>query len=417
MSFSCLKTLILHAQDMNTLSYYDDWLDAFVSESFFLSHPINIYDKSSVQFLKKTIRDYDLIVILHSVPRLLINIHRFKPFEEIIQRRKGKILAFVGDELNSHIIFLSEKIAFLKRVQPEYIGTQLPLEAGTWLYEDCLKSQVIPLPHALNPKVFQPKVPHSARPIDIGAISGKYPPFLGDDERERLYHFFMTHDFSPPLVLDIRPLIEERNRLSRQDWCNFLTNCRGTVSTEAGTYYLEKDDHTLKAIMAYLISTKERTGRRVIKKDSAIRKMWNRTPPAIRNFVLGRKEIFLKLFRGIKMQTEASLLFDDVSFDDIHERFFKNYPKPCRYSKAISSRHFEAIGTKTCQIMFPGRFNDILTADRHYLALNRDFSNIVSVMENFRDESFRMRMVDETYQYIMDTNTFHHRMLTVSTLL
>jgi len=66
--------------------------------------------------------------------------------------------------------------------------------------------------------------------------------------------------------------------------------------------------------------------------------------------------------------------------------------------------------------MFPGRFNDILTADRHYLALGKDFSNISAVMEKFRDFDFRRHMVDETYQYIMDTNTFHHRMIAVSKL-
>ncbi len=417
MSFRRLNTLILDARDTDTLSYYDDWTDAFSTASFFSVHRVSVYDQTAASILKKRIRDYDLIVLMHSIARLPQNISRFKPFEEVMQKRKGKMLAFVGDEVNSHIAFLSEKIEFLERLQPEYIGTQLPLEAGQWLYEDCRNSQVIPLPHALNPQVYKPAIPDRSRRTDIGAVSGKYPPFLGDDERERILQFFTHHPFSPPLVIDIRPLFDARSRFTRQGWCDFLGNCRATVSTEAGTYFLEKDDRTLKAIMAYLISRQERKGGRVIKEESRVRKTWNRMPPAVRAFVLGKKDLIQKALRALRIRTEGSLLFEDAKFADIFEKFFKDYPRPPFYSKAISSRHFEAIGTKTCQIMFPGRFNDILVADRHYLALHRDFSNIAEVMEKYRDREYRMRMVDETYQYIMDTHTFHHRMMAVSELV
>ena len=416
MSISKLKTLILGARDSNTLSYYDDWIDAFSNESFFSVDCVNIYEANSFRFLKKTIPQYHLIVLLHSITRIPKNIIYFNRFEQILQRRKGKILAFVGDELNLYNAFLSEKIEFLKRLRPEYIGTQLPLEAGTWLYEGCRNSSVIPLPHALNPKVFQARIPQESRPLDIAAISMHYPPFLGDNERERIFQFFSDQVFSPPLVIDMRLIVDERKRLSRQDWCNFLNTCRGTVSTEAGTYFLEKDDKTVKAITAYLISKQKAGGRRVITENSMIRKLWDRMPMILRSSILEKKDIIQKFLRGIATETEGALLYENANFNEIYEIFFKTLPISPFYSKAISSRHFEAIGTKTCQIMFPGRFNDILTADRHYLALGKDFSNISAVMEKFRDFDFRRHMVDETYQYIMDTNTFHHRMIAVSKL-
>ena len=80
------------------------------------------------------------------------------------------------------------------------------------------------------------------------------------------------------------------------------------------------------------------------------------------------------------------------------------------YGKCISSRHFEAIGTKTCQIMFHGRFNDILEADQHYLALNQDFSNLEDVLVRFLDPTHRRAIVEEAYTYVMDTHTYAHRM-------
>ena len=76
----------------------------------------------------------------------------------------------------------------------------------------------------------------------------------------------------------------------------------------------------------------------------------------------------------------------------------------------ISSRHFDAIGTKTCQIMFRGRFNDILKADQHYVALNQDFSNLEDALARFLDPTHRRTMVEEAYSHVMDAHTYDHRM-------
>ena len=88
--------------------------------------------------------------------------------------------------------------------------------------------------------------------------------------------------------------------------------------------------------------------------------------------------------------------------------FFKGY-KNAISGKVISSRHYDAIGTKTRQIMFPGRFNDILRADEHYISLGRDFKNIDDVLGRFCDLDYRRNMVDITYEYVMDQHTHQHR--------
>jgi hypothetical protein len=75
----------------------------------------------------------------------------------------------------------------------------------------------------------------------------------------------------------------------------------------------------------------------------------------------------------------------------------------------LSSRHFDAIGTETCQILLPGRYNDVLVADRHYLALEPDFSNIDDVMARFRDETARSALVREARAWALDEHTYAHR--------
>ena len=44
----------------------------------------------------------------------------------------------------------------------------------------------------------------------------------------------------------------------------------------------------------------------------------------------------------------------EVSFGDIEGRFFAGRPRCPVYSKCISSRHFDAAGTGTCQILLRG---------------------------------------------------------------
>src|SRR3546814_18773585 len=72
----------------------------------------------------------------------------------------------------------------------------------------------------------------------------------------------------------------------------------------------------------------------------------------------------------------------DVCSSDLH------------HGKCISSRHFDAIGTATCQILLEGRYNDILTPDVHYIRFASDFSNISEVMGTFRDERRRLEITE-----------------------
>src|SRR5439155_12294042 len=102
-------------------------------------------------------------------------------------------------------------------------------------------------------------------------------------------------------------------RLPRREWSRLLARSVGTIGAEAGTYYLERDDTT---------------------RDRAA--------------------------RYIAAHPRAPLL-------EVLERCFP--PRPARMSgKAISSRHLEAVGTKTCQLLVRGSYNGILHAGEHYIA-------------------------------------------------
>lgn len=404
MNTSKIKTLLLSARYTDKCSCNDDWEDAFLNSDDFDVTPINIVDINDIEKIKKIIHDFQFIVLLHSTNARGLNFIR--PYKNMLMDRKAKLLVFLGNEVNIPGLSMKERIDFIKDIEPEFIGTQLPIEAGRWLFEDCIKSEVIDLPHALNPDAFKPLVPQEKRKIDIGTRSYPYWPHYGDIDRYELLNFFLKNAFKPPLKIDI----SVSSRFNRKGWAKFLNNCKATISNEAGTHYLEKDDKTIKKIEQYIKDKAKAENIRVIyePENLPIFIFWRMLPKTIKNLI--RKQ--LKTFK-IMNRAENCLSSD---FGEIYDKFFKNYEKPSFYSKCIASRHFDAIGTKTCQIMFEGRFNDILRKDEHYIALKRDFSNIEDVMNRFRDLTYRKHMVDRTYNYIMDSHTYKHRLKKIALL-
>src|SRR5665213_1119236 len=104
-------------------------------------------------------------------------------------------------------------------------------------------------------------------------------------------------------------------------------------------------------------------------------------------------------------------------FAEIEARFFTGRPRAPVYSKCISSRHFDPAGTGTCQILLRGRYNDILRADEHYIALDHDFGNVATVIERFRDPGERKRVADNVNAYVRAEHTYRERLAALHRIL
>ena len=262
-----------------------------------------------------------------------------------LERRRGKLIMFIGNEYD----LLDEKISFMRSIEAEVICSQLPLEAARYLYQECDHGQLISMPHALNAAVYYP-MPDSQRMIDIGFIGDLYWPFIGDQERTALIRLFETQNGRHGLACDIRT-----ERIPRPAWAKFLNSCKGIIGAESGTYYLNDRGRLLAAAREY----------------------------------------------NLKENRQAT-------FEEVFERFYKHQPRLVS-GKSISSRHFEPIGTKTCQILLEGDYNGILQADEHYISVNKDLSNIEDTIRRFKDVSYRQAMVERAYEYVMSAHTYRHR--------
>jgi hypothetical protein len=390
---SAAETVVLYADYTTRLSYYDDWLEAFNQSPRCRTFTHNICNTRAIAEVAPRVRNAELVVLLHSTNG--DTTMYLKPWLPILKDRRGVLLSFVGNEVNIPGSPIAEKRSLFVEIEPDYIATQLLQEAGHYLFGDLARRAVLSVPHALNPVAFKSVRFHTDRRIDIGVRSVRYLAVLGDQDRNRIYDYFVAHAGELRLEVDIGT-----QRLNRYGWAEFLNDCRGTVSTEAGSWYLERDDHTVEAIRNWM-RQRCRRSTLVIANDSPLRRLGHLLPWPVRAML--RKVLSMGPLR------HESTVAEELPFEEVFDKFFRDYPRPLFYGKCISSRHFDAIGTKTVQIMFPGRFNDILEADRHYLALQSDFSNIDVVMERFHDDQERQRVVDEAYEHVCSGHTYEKR--------
>ena len=394
---SRIRTVVLTVQYSTRSSYYLDWAEAFAHSPSFEATTFNLFKRDMRRAAIRAIEGAELVVALHSCSADTLEF--IKPLTSALKLRRGRFLMLVGNEYNVPWARIGEKREFLRDTAADYVGTQLLLETGQWLYADS-GARVLALPHALNDAVFRRDKPDLRRTIDIGGRSARYPVYIGDDERNRVLDVFAG--IAP--AVGLRVDIDTHSRLDRSRWAAFLNNCRATIGTEAGSWYLERDDRTALAIREFL-----RVRSPSIRADGFVHAAFRHLPYRLKTWLRA-------LVRFLPMRHEA-LDYPGVSFAEINAQFFSNRPRCPVYSKAISSRHFEAAGTGTCQILVRGRYNDILIAGEHYIPLDPDISDAYEAIECFADPAGRRRITDSTYALVHDGHTYRHRLAALYTML
>lgn len=265
----------------------------------------------------------------------------------LLSRRLGERRGRLLVFFGNEYRLMREKIAFAIDTAADYIGSQLPPDAARWLYASCTASAVLHLPAALNPERYCPL--GLERDIDVGFRGDLYPHFIGDDERTRLLHYFRDEGGALGLNVDIAFRREPAER-----WHRFLNRCHAIVGAESGTYYLERDNEIEQAVGTYL-----------------------RAHPG-------------------------------AEFAEVEAACFRHRTRHVS-GKAISSRHFEPIGTMTCQLLLEGEYNGVLLAGAHYIPLMRDLSNVDEAVRQFRDTALRNAVAKRAFEHVMAGHTYRHR--------
>jgi len=349
------KVYICAFDESKTLSYYHDWRDAFERNGFTIINLDIINTKYDLlrfaPWLLKLVpllfEKHDLIIVGYSI------------YYALGKKRRGLLSWFLRQNsalkvvlLENEYRLLDDKIRFANMCNASYVTTQMPVASAEKLYSNLTKAKVYPLPHALNPNIFKPVKSLKERVVDIGMRSAEYPWYLGDLDRNKTVEFI--HFLKSEKRFNVDVSSAEERRFTRIEWADFLNNARCTIATEAGAAFVEVDDHTRLAVNAYL-----------------------------------EKNV-------------------NATFADVYDQFFANYKNPIS-GKCISSRHFDAIGTKTCQILLEGDYNGVLVPGKHYVELKKDFLNIEEVVQVINDDEKIQNIADCAYNYVLENHTHDHR--------
>lgn len=110
----------------------------------------------------------------------------------------------------------------------------------------------------------------------------------------------------------------------------------------------------------------------------------------------------------IKAKIQSMLIKKpDLSFEEVSNCLPSNWDDYRFF--AISPRHFEAIITKTCQILVEGNYDGVLKPDKHYIPLKRDFSNIDEVLEKIKNSQYVQNIVERAYEDIYLSGRYTHQ--------
>ena len=251
---------------------------------------------------------------------------------------------------------MAEKIAFLRDANVDIICSQLPLDAAQYFYEELRDARVISLPHALNPDDYSAPA-NNVRGTDVGFIGAVYPAWVGDLERTMM--ILATQEIAP--LLQLKTDIRLQN-VPRASWASFLGNTRAVIGAESGSYYLHRKGQLLS--------------------DA---KQWCAANP-------------------------------HAQFEEVEARFFTDRTG-VPSGKTISSRHFEPIGTRTCQVLMEGSYAGVLVPNEHYIPVRKDLMDLPEALRRAADEGERLAMVNRAYDYAMDAHTHAHRVQTLVNLL
>lgn len=338
---------------LDTYSYYRDWLDSFQQHPEIEADVLNVQDFRFVRrrvFLRGR---YDLIVYLHSVYAAMAGSRRLDALRLTLTRIRGPRVFFLANEFRD----IKKVLEVAKTLGANWIISQLLPDSAEMLYKPLWDGRIFSLPYGFNPQVFKPTRALAERDIHIGFRGDAYPMYVGHDDRGILLDNFkdrMTH--YPAIQTDI----QVGQRFDHHGWADFLNQCRALIGHEAGASRVDVDDNI--------------------------------------RFFLNAQEARLpvKAFRGLVVAMHQAGVFE---------------PPPS--GRIAAPRNFEAMGTKTVQILLPGRYNDLLEPNVHYVELQRDFSNLERVIETVMDESACAKIADRAYEDALAYHTYQQRIYTL----
>lgn len=98
----------------------------------------------------------------------------------------------------------------------------------------------------------------------------------------------------------------------------------------------------------------------------------------------------------------------DRPFDEVYDEHFRKHDDFVQMGQ-ISPKFFEAIRLRTALVCFPGSYSGVLEPDRHYIPLERDFSNVDAVFDKLADVEFLEELTATAYRDVIESEKYSYK--------
>jgi hypothetical protein len=199
----------------------------------------------------------------------------------------------------------------------------------------------------------QPK-PNPQRSIDIGYRSRSVPYYLGDLGREKTVIAQKFQEIALEYGFRADISVREEDRIYGDAWVKFLKSSRFVLGSPSGASVID--------------------------------------------------------FTGeIARNCERHLaLYPNASYEDVKQRFFADVDGKFVID-TVSPRIFESTALGCTMLMHEGYYGGILEADRHYICIKKDYSNIQEVITQMRDERYCLQISRNAYQELIASQKYSYR--------
>jgi len=340
--------ILLLADDAHAANSVVDHIEAFRSHSrhrWFVVNPMRHPVCATLSFER-----FDAIAIHYSIA-VIWDSFLPKAIRRKIERFNGLKLQFIQDEYRKVRAF-SERMAELGI---ELLFTLVRPDLVERAYDHpglrCVR-KVSVLPGYVPEKLHDVDVPPIRdRKLDIAYRSRRLPYWYGElgQEKVRIAEQTLARAAASGLVVDIS--VREEDRVYGEGWIRFLSSARSVLGTEGGASIWDFDGSVQREVDA-----------------------WVKGHP-------------------------------DATFVEVSERILAAHEGNLPYN-TMSPRLFEAAALRTPMVMFPGWYNGVVEPHRHYIPVEKDFSNWDEVVRRLRDDAFLQDLADRTHKELVESGRY-----------
>lgn len=333
--------LMLHGEQFRFIGTVGAHLDAFKTHS---QHNFVQLDSISASDIGLDFARFDCIVLHYSTIISRASYIRDDVRQKLREFKGAKIL-LIQDEMR----WVDATSAAIRDLGITTVFTVVNQDVIRKIYRDPWMDQVRfeqTLTGFVSEELTKLEVPaYENRPVDVAYRARKLPGWCGTfgQEKWRIGARFANDATAYGLKCDIST--SERDRIYGKKWIEFVANAKATLGTESGASFVDYSG------------------------DVA---------PAVDDFEAANP---------------------NTSFEDIRDRFLEGRDGET-VIHVISPRCFEAAALRTLMIMYEGDYSGALVANRHYVVLKRDHSNMDEVVAVLRDPERAGRIIDQAYEEV-----------------